>query len=166
MSHVLLIEPWDLLWLGNRLGLKRDGRARKVLYLRHSLGFSPRAIAAELHCSEITVRTTLCRFWRRVRRREWSREEEGYIQAIIGASDAARSRELLEEAHTLYLCLRGKRSGSPPTPTYDELGRLVGAHAQLITVGDIHRLLMIRKYRAEVGAEAGNTERGDEDGTR
>lgn len=147
---MLILELWDVMFLADRVGLHKDSGTRQVLFLRHTLGFSYAAIATELGCSENGAAGRVSRFWRQVREHPWTEGEKGYLRTVAAANERACDRELWDEAYALWALFRGVRTGSPPSPTYDELGRLVAARATVVTVADVYRLLCIRRHRAEL----------------
>lgn len=117
------LNPEDLEWLLDQVGIKRESRMRRVLVRRHVDGYTDAAIAAELGITPKSVREVACRAWARLERVSEERERSAYIAQLVAflqaREDAGTPPETLRQhAAALLGAMRGKRkktgkSGGP-----------------------------------------------------
>lgn len=145
-----MIDGRDLHWVCDQVGIGRETRLRRVLYLRFAEDYMCTAIAAELGVQVNTVYAQIHQGKKRIADHQWrmklSQELAEAIEVIreAVAKDPALLEAgitLTEEAKALLDSMRAPNLKDIMPALYDELGRRVGAPATVITVDDVRRAL-------------------------
>lgn len=106
-------------------------------------GYQHKGIAAELGISPIAARQRTSRGWRKLSRYPW---KEWEVQQLVAVAEKIIVRQLgetpIEHAEGLWEATRNSRQVTPPTPTYDSNGRVVGGRDAQVSVDDILRLIL------------------------
>jgi predicted DNA-binding protein YlxM (UPF0122 family) len=145
-----MIDGRDLNWICDQVGIGRETRLRRVLYLRFAEGYTCAAIAAEVGSKINTVYAQIHQGKKRIGDHQWRMK---LSQEIAEAIDVIRQAvaddpailaagiTLTEEARAFIDSMRAPNLKEIMPALYDELGRRVGAAATVITIDDVRRVL-------------------------
>lgn len=145
-----MIDGRDLHWVCDQVGIGRETRLRRVLYLRLVERYTCAAIAAEMGTAVGTIYWHIHQGRKRIADHQWrcklSQEIHEVITALqdLSTEDTDAVAEILtftEEAKALLSSMKAPNLKAIMPALYDELGRRVGAPATVVTVDDVKAVL-------------------------